>query len=434
MSAPNSFIYEGDPAIPLLHSSVILREGTTLDPSGKEGATRLLLHLMRRTAGGRTGDAVDLDLDSIGAGLNAQSARSHVGFSGTVISRNSERFFDLVEEIVENARLPEQELQRVKTELRAELIDLRDDDSALVRRYFVRRFYREHPYGRLPSGTVASVDRVTLEDLDAQRKRLFRSDNLVLCAAGDGRLPQLEEHASRVERVLSKVSAAPEPLAVAPPEPAGPTGRCLLFVDKPARSQTQIMIGCLGTHPRDADHTAFFVGHTIFGGTFSARLSQEVRAKRGWSYGAYSSLPFDRARQPFSLWTFPKSSDAGPCITLQIEMLEKLRSKGVSKRELAQAKKYLSRSHAFAIDTAAKRAGNRLEALLYDLPDGYHERYLERIRSVTLDEVNEALASRIRTEDLLIAVVGTHSEIGDDVARAIPGLAEVEIAAYDADS
>jgi zinc protease len=208
----------------------------------------------------------------------------------------------------------------------------------------------------------------------------------------------------------------------------------LVFVDKPERTQTQILIGGLGTHPRDDDHLALHVANTVFGGTFTARLTQEVRAKRGWSYGAYSSLPIDRRRQAFSMWTFPKAEDAAPCIKLELEMLHELRAQGITKKELAWAKKYLVRSHAFALDTASKRVGLLLDSALYGLPDGYYENYVENIKSITLEQANAAVVSRLSEQDLLVSVVGTASQILDAVKGAIPELADSEVVAYDAEA
>ena len=163
-----------------------------------------------------------------------------------------------------------------------------------------------------------------------------------------------------------------------------------MIVDKPERTQTQILIGCLGSHTRDEDHVALLVANTIFGGTFTARMTQEVRSKRGWSYGAYSSMPIDRRRQSFSMWTFPKADDAGPCLKLELDMLHDLREKGVTKAELSWAKRYMVRSHCFAIDTAAKRVGLELDQTLYDLPEDYYSRYTERVQAVTLEQANLA--------------------------------------------
>ena len=216
-------------------------------------------------------------------------------------------------------------------------------------------------------------------------------------------------------------------------EPTVPKGRRLVIVDKPERTQTQILLGGLGTWPRDEDHLALHVANTAFGGTFTARMTREIRSKRGWSYGAYSNLPFDRHRQAFSMWTFPKAEDAAACVRLQLEMLADWHARGISRKELDWAKRYLTRSYAFAVDTAAKRVGLAAESEIYALPDGYHERYVERIRAVTLEQANRAVHTRIDPESLLVAVVGTAQAVRPELEQSIAGLESVRVIPFDAD-
>jgi zinc protease len=114
-------------------------------------------------------------------------------------------------------------------------------------------------------------------------------------------------------------------------------------------------------------------------------------------------------------------------------MLKNLRETGVTKKELVWAQRYLARSHAFAVDTAAKRVGLALDAILYELPAGYHEHYIEHVQSVTLDLVNQAIRDRISDRDVLVTVVGTEREIGSAIRDAIDDLAHAEVVAYDTD-
>jgi zinc protease len=241
------------------------------------------------------------------------------------------------------------------------------------------------------------------------------------------------ERAQRFTDQLASALSRGTRLVDRTPEPSMAPGRRLVLVDKPERTQTQIMIGGLGSHPADPDHFPLALANTAFGGTFTARLMQEVRVKRGWSYGAYSSLPFDRRRQAFSLWTFPKADDAAACIALELDLLHSFRNAGLKKSELGWAKRYLMRSHAFAIDTAAKRVGLKLDSALYELPPGYYENYLETLRGITLEQANEAVKTRLSDENLLITVVGTESVVGQAVRDAIPNLASTSVVRYDAE-
>jgi zinc protease len=420
-------LLETSRALPLVSISIGFKTGALVDAPGKEGTTRLLSRLMRRTAGGLEAQVIDTRIDSLGGSLGADVAHSTMVFQATVISRSLNAFVDLLVDVLARPGLAATEFERLQRETLAELKDSLDDDRGLARRFFRRRFFGSHPYGRSVSGTPKSVPEIQAADVKAVFQSSFVRDNLVFAFSGD-------LDAARASQIAKRISDA-LPNGVAPldttPEPVAVPGRRLVIVDKAERTQTQILIGCLGSHTRDEDHVALLVANTIFGGTFTARMTQEVRSKRGWSYGAYSNVPFDRRRQSFSMWTFPKADDAGPCLRLELDMLHDLREKGVTKQELSWAKRYLVRSHAFAIDTAAKRVGLALDQALYDLPADYYSRYLERIQAVTLDQANGSVRHRLSEEDLLVTVVGTESVIGAAVREAVLDLASVEVVPFD---
>lgn len=415
--------------LPLVSVSVALRTGAILDPPGAEGAMRLLARWMRRSAGGRSADENDRLIEGMGGSLGADVTQSTVVFQGAVISRSLDRFVEVLIDSIARPSLPDDELERLKRETEAELTEALDDDRGLARRWFRRRLFEGHPYSRSAGGTLAGIRNVTGDALRALYRKAVVSDNLVLAFAGDITAARAEKIA---ETLVGAVGSGPAPVD-ATSEPRIPPGRRLIFVDKPERTQTQILIGGMGSHPSDPDHTALIVANTAFGGTFTARLMKEVRGKRGWSYGAYSSLPYDRRRQAFSMWTFPKASDAPACIALELEMLGAFREKGVTSGEFGWAKRYLARSHAFALDTAAKRVSLALDAELYDLPPGYYPRYLENLKAATLEQANQALRERLSTDDILLCVVGTEATTFADVRQAIPNLGAAEVVRYDAD-
>jgi zinc protease len=425
----SNVLVETSSALPLVSFSIALRTGSILDPEGMSGATRMLTRWMRRTGGGRDAHVIDAEIDQLGAAFGADVSPSTLVFQGTVITRSLDGLMRITADILLRPGFAEAELERLRRETLAELTEALDDDRGLARRWFRHRLFGQHAYARSVTGTATSLARIQPDDLKALYRRILRPENLIFAFSGDIQRDRAEGLAAEI---LSQLTPGVAPTDETT-EPALLSGRHLTFVDKPDRTQTQILIGGLGTHPQDPDHLALHVANTVFGGTFTARLTQEVRAKRGWSYGAYSSLPIDRRRQAFSMWTFPKAEDAAPCIELQLSMLHALRAKGITKKELSWAKKYLVRSHAFALDTASKRVGLELDAELYGLPAGYYETYTERIKDVTLEAANAAVVERISEDDLRIAVVGTAAQIDDKVRAAIPQLASSEIVPFDAE-
>jgi zinc protease len=427
--AAQSVLVETSHALPLVSFSIALRTGATLDPEGQSGATRMLTRWMRRTGAGREAHVIDTEIDALGGAFGADVSASTLVFQGTVITRSLDGLVRIAGEILAQPGFADEELGRLHRETLAELTEALDDDRGLARRWFRHRVFGAHPYARSVTGTATSLGRITADGLKALYRRIVVPENLIFAFSGDIERPRAEALADQIK---SQLQAGPPPHDETG-EPARIVGRRLTLVDKPDRTQTQIMIGGLGTHPKDDDHLALHVANTVFGGTFTARLTQEVRAKRGWSYGAYSSLPIDRQRQAFSMWTFPKAEDAAPCIELQLKMLSQLRQKGITKKELAWAKKYLVRSHAFALDTASKRVGLELDLALYGLPPGYYENYIENVKAVTLEAANEAVVRRISDEDLLVTVVGTASTVGDAVRAVMPGLTSSEVVPFDSE-
>lgn len=420
-------INEYSPELPLVNVSLSLRVGSELDPPGKEGLSEVLMRLMRRNAAGRDADENDRLVDRLGASLGADVAASTMGFHGTVISRSYSEFVRLLRDTLGEPSFQAEEFERLKREIHSELVESLDNDRTLARRWFRKKMFAGHPYGRPVSGTPQSLDGLELADAQALYEQALVQENLICAFAGEVNPDQAQASAEQIGASLRPGRQS----STTTESPAMPDGRRLVIVDKPDRSQTQILVGCLGTHPKDEDHTALHVANTIFGGTFTARLTQEVRAKRGWSYGAYSSLPFDRCRHAFSMWTFPKASDAAQCLKLELDLLEQWVKDGISKKELAWAKRYLVRSHAFALDTAAKRVSLKLDAELYQLPTGYYQDYEHRVQAVTLEQANDAIKARISADNLLITIVGTASEIQAPVEAVIDRLSGSETVAFD---
>jgi zinc protease len=119
------------------------------------------------------------------------------------------------------------------------------------------------------------------------------------------------------------------------------------------------------------------------------------------------------------------------CLGLKLELLEAWRAEGVTPSELSFCKNYLARSHVFDIDTAAKRVHHKVDAVVFDLPEGYHQHYVEHVKGITKEEADLAVKNRISTSDLTISVVGTHREIGKEIEASIPGLTSTTVVPFD---
>jgi len=418
-------VVEQEHALPLVHVGVILKTGAVHDPRGLEGLTRLTARMLRMGTRKLSQAQVDERIDSLGAHLGIGSAASYVQIGGTVVAHNLEPFFELLSALITSPAFRASDLARAKRETLAELMSIADDDRALVARNFRGFALGSHPYGRPIAGTTTSIERLTGKDIRAHYERHFVSGNVIVSMAGAVQ-PEVAE--SLVTRYLKLPRGRPPKERV--PETTFEPGRRVLIVDKPERTQTQIIIGTLGSHVSDSDHTALHVANVIFGGLFTARLTHEVRSVRGLSYGASSSLGHDRQRELWTMWTFPAAKDAKLCIDLQLKLYDEWISQGIKPSELRMAKSYLIKSHAFEVDTAQKRLDQLVETELFDLPADYHTGFNARVAAVTKESANAALKRRLWRRDQAIVMVATAKELEPQL-RKLPRVSDVSVVPFD---
>ena len=427
--SPMKLFVEESHALPLVHFQVIIPDGSLADPVGREGLTRLAARMLRRGTTTRETQAIDEAIDALGAELSVETTPSFVRISGSVIRRSLEPLMVLVGELLHEPSFPESELAQLKRESIAALLEQTDNDQGLCATHFRRALFHGHPYGRTSLGTKHTLEAISHSDVLARYREGFARQERQFAFSGN--ITRGEAEGLVRKHLLSPLATVTQ--RARPPEPVQRKGRHLLIVDKPERTQTQIQLGSLGTHPHDPDHTALLVGNAVFGGTFTARLMRAVRSERGWSYGASSRLAIDRVREGFSVWTFPAAEDAMPCIELELTLLEQWIDGGITEEELAFVKSYLVKSHAFSIDTAEKRVEQAVDVSLYDLPPDYFSAYTSRIESTTVAEVNAAVQKRLSAKDLVISVLATEADVGDKLC-GLPGLASREVVPFDVDT
>jgi zinc protease len=420
---------ESSTVVPLVSIAISLRSGALADPEGKDGLSRLTARMMRRGCKGMTSSEIESAVDRLGGEIGFDVGPSTISLHGQVIRRNLQPFCELIAKVLGTPTFDQEELDRLKRETVAELIDARDNDRGLAGLAFRRAVFAGHPYSRTAAGRPANVEKLTRDDVLATYKQRFVQSDLVIGFAGAITEDEAKTLGALLVRSIPEGPQVPNPL----PEPTRPAGRTLVFVDKPERTQTQILIGTLGTHARDADHWPLVAATAVFGGTFTSRMMREIRSKRGWSYGTSARLSIERKRHAFTMGAAPAAADCAPCVSLELKLLEDFASGGITPRELAFIKNYMIRSHAFEIDTAPKRLGQALEAELLDLPADYHTAYLDHVRAVTLESANAAVKARLTPNDLVVVVVGTASELLDKVVAAIPGLAGHKVVPFDQD-
>jgi zinc protease len=414
--------------LPLVRVQVAVRIGAGDDPAELDGLTNYASELMGRGAGGRTRAEIDAAFDALGTSLDVSSDYDGVTFDLTVLKEKLAPALVLLADVLLRPDFPRGEADKLKRELLAQLDELRDDDGSLVRRYFTRALYAQHPYGRTVIGTEASIAALSLDGARAWHQRALCGAQVLFGVAGD---VAADDAAQAVARHFAGLPAGGgEPAAR--PDVARRAGMRLTLVDKPERTQSQILMGQPAPRWHDRDFLALQVATTAFGGTFTARLMDEVRSKRGLSYGASARVGQGRGAKALVAHVFPSLEQTPETLALVLRLWREWIVDGVTEREVEFARGYLAKSFAFSVATPEDRLELRTGLELAGMPRDFADTFAARVSKVERADATRALATHLSPRDLEIAIVSTADELMPALEKAqlLEGVT-VEVVPYD---
>jgi zinc protease len=422
------FYFEKDSSLPLVYITAAFKGGATQDPDGKSGVTSLMGKLMLRGTKNKTKQQIDLALDTMGGSIEFETRSEFTAFRGMVLADQLPAYLSLLSEILTAPSFRAQELDRLKKEEISNLLNDLSNDRSLARLRFDETFFKGHPYSKPGSGKLRDLKELGVQDLQTQFQKLIRDDSMVLLASGSAEATAFDPILAEFKKKRSGSAKLQE----LPEFKSEPSSLRVVIFDKPDRTQTQVVIGQKGISIKDPLLDALQVAnHAFGGGGFQARLMVELRVKRGWTYGAGSSFRLGSSPHSWRIGFFPKNTDTPPAIREAIRMIADLGKNGLTEAEFESSKRSLLNSAGFSFNTPAKRMENRLSEILFGLPEGYFKGFADRISKLSRDEVNQALSQFIRSDRLMVGLVGTASISKKGIAEAL-GIPEsrVEVQNY----
>jgi zinc protease len=421
-------IVDASDEVPLVWLQIAIRGGSAGDAPEREGFAHHMSALARRGAGARDRAALDEELDALGASLSVAVDRDAARVSGLCLARNLDRVVDITSDILARPRMEPDEHEKLLRETRMTLDEIRDDDSELVTRFFNRHCVPGHPYGRTIMGTEASLAHIALDDVRRAYQRLVVPENLIIGVAGAVSLAQAHDIAGRL---VAGLPAQPAPALPAVDSPPTPRGRRILVVDKPERTQSQIMLGHLGPRYGTREAMAMIAVEIAFGGTFTSRLMQEIRVQRGWSYGASASLQRSRGAHWFRMHLAPSAEVTPDALALTWSLFEDVAANGITTDELDFAKTYLGGNLPFRLSTARQRVRTAVQNELFGLPADYVHTLPAALARLELEEVCGAARTWLHPDASLAVVVAS----ADTMVPRLEALRHdsITVVPYDAD-
>ena len=387
-------------SIPFVALELRFKGGASLDLPGKRGATNLMVGLLDEGAADKEARAFAERAEELAASFSFDVSDDSVSVSAQFLTENQDEALALLRDALTQPRFDQSAIDRVRAQVVSGIRSDQQDPDFLVGQAFDERVFGDHPYATAIEGTEDSVTSLTRDDIVAAYEGALARDRVHVGAAG---AISPEKLAEVMDKLLADLPA--EGLPQAPDvDVETEAGVTVVPFDVP---QSVAIFGHEGLARDDPDFfPAFVLNEILGGGGFEARLMEEVREKRGLTYGVYSYLvPKDHAALYLG-----RVSSANDRIADAIDVIRdewtKMAENGVTEEELESAKTYLTGAYPLRFDGNGRIANILVGMQMDDLPVDYVNTRNDKVRAITLEDIQRVAARVLRPEELRFVVVG----------------------------
>ncbi|HZI18418.1 MAG TPA: pitrilysin family protein [Pyrinomonadaceae bacterium] len=410
--------------MPLVSAQLAVRNGGEVDPAQLSGLADLTAELLTKGTKTRTAPQVAQQIEALGATLESGAGWDASRVSVNVMSSKVEPALRIVADVVRNPVFQDEEIERQRQLYLDNLSVAMNDPGRLASFVAARVVFGDAPYGHPVSGTPESLPRIRREDIAALHARYYRPDNAQLVVGGAIKAAEAFRLAERLFGDWPRPSAPLENAGGGPGKRmTTDVVRRVVVVDMPGAGQAAVALARPGIRRTDPDYYKGLVTNSVLSG-YSGRLNQEIRIKRGLSYGARSALEARRETGPFVATTQTKNESGAEVASLLVGELRKLTETPVEAVELTPRQAVLVGGFGRALETTDGLVAQVASLALYGLDLGELNGYVNRVQAVTPADIRGFVGSRLDPSGASIVVVGDARQFLDALRKEF---GEVEV-------
>lgn len=395
--------------LPLTTIRVVVDAGASVEGRSQAGLAQLTSLALAEGTLRAGGAQLAEEFEQLGSSLATSATWDGVHLSASVLSERFEAALQLLAEVTRTPAFPEREVERLRDERLAELLELRAEPRGLADERFASIVYDQQSRYALPEGgaegTVQSLGRDACLGF---HERQFRPRATSAIVVGD---VDPDQALAAIERAFGDWDGLPRTPQRALVEPARAT-RALHLIARPGAPQSELRIGHIGIPRAHRDYFDVVVMNAILGGVFNSRINLNLRERNGFTYGASSGFDWRRDPGPFVVSTAVATGVTAPAVREILSEIAGMRDGPPSVDELSLATSYLDGVFPIRFETTEAIASALASLQIFGLPDDYYDTYRENIRSVRADEVQRVAEAHLHPERLQIVAVGDPEEAG----------------------
>lgn len=417
--------------LPLVTAQLLVRSGGERDPQTRAGLADLTARLLSKGAAGRTAPQIAAQAEALGGSLDAAAGWDQSAVGITVTTPKLPQALALLADIVRRPEFSADELKRAQSQAIDDLHLQLSEPTTLAQLAANHAVFGNGAYGHSRAGTPASLAKISRGDVQLLHAGLYRPDNAILILTGDI-TPALASQLAQASFGDWQVPASPLPAAAI--GRAASTLPALLTIDQHGAGQAGVVAAHLAPARDDVDYYAGVVTNAVLGGSYSARLNEEIRIKRGLSYGARSDLDPHRDAGIWEASAQTKNPSAPQVVDLILGEFTRLGTTPVEQDELAARKATLIGGYGRSLETTAGLAARVGDLAVYGIDLAEIGRYIQRVQAVTPMQIQTYAKAHLGVDDTRVVVVGDAAQFGPALAKAHPQMRTLQSDALDLDS
>jgi zinc protease len=388
--------------LPMVYVHAQIRGGSIYDPPGKEGLAYLTGWLLTEGSESYSSDEIDQVMDAHGAKMSSQAYNESCIATLTSLKKDFKSMFPYFADILTKPAFRSENLEEARSYLTGTI--LRDKNNLENQCYlrFRKDVFGDHPYSKPQKGTIDSVQSIKPDDLVNFYSKYYHPDHAALVFVGD---INAKEAFSTAQHYLGSWPHSRELL----PEISRPrdiSGIHINLMDAPS-VQAQIALGHIGIDKTSKDRFKIITLNQILGnGSITSRLGEEVRVKRGLTYGIYSSFVQREFTGEFAVVTSTKIESCGETIRVILDALSNIRTNLISEQELLDAKQSLINQFPLLFEQYEDIASELVHLKFYHLPMTDLTDYAKQIQGITREDILETAQKYLHPDKIMITIVG----------------------------
>jgi zinc protease len=413
---------------PLVTAQLVIKNGGEVDPPELTGLSNMVGDLITKGTEKRSATQIAEAVEALGGSLYSSTRWDSTRVGVDVMSSKIGPAVDILADVVRRPTFKDDEIERLRQQTLDDLTVELGEPGSIARYVAARVIFGDAPYGQPLAGTPESIARISRDDFLKYHRRWYRPDNAILVLGGDIKARDAFALAGRYfgdwKKPAEPLPPLPAPNSVASAEPR------VVVIDKPDAGQAAVLVARAGINRNDPDYFRGLVANSVLSG-YSGRLNQEIRIKRGLSYGAGSQLDTRRNVGPFIASAQTKNQSAAQVAELLLGEVSRLATAPVPDIELNPRKAVVVGNFARNLETTAGLVAQVATLAVYGISFDEINRYIGNVQGITAGDVQRFAGSHLDARATSIVIVGNAKQFLPELRSKYPQVEVIPMAELD---